>query len=57
MDSLRAIIKSKAHDTVRFAAITYLIELENDEKVWLPLNEELLKLSEKRLRESENTMQ
>ena len=54
MDSLYAIIKSNTHDTVRFAAITYLIELENDEKVWLPLNEELLRSSEKRLRESDD---
>lgn len=54
MDSLQEIIKSNAHDTIRFSAMVNLIELENDDKVWLPLNEELLKMSEKRFRETDD---
>ncbi len=46
-DSLKSALKFAKNDTIRINILKELIEAENDDKVWVVYNEEMLKLSEK----------
>jgi tetratricopeptide (TPR) repeat protein len=46
-DSLKAALKFAKNDTIRINILKELIEAENDDKVWVRYNDQMLKLSEK----------
>lgn len=46
-DSLKSALKFAKNDTIRINILKELIEAENDDKVWVVYNDQMLKLSEK----------
>src|ERR1700741_1854305 len=53
-DSLKLILKTAKHDTTRCSILTKLIENEGDDKVWPVYNDQLLLLSEKGARNTDD---
>ena len=50
IDSLKLALKNAKHDTTRCNILSAMIEAENDDAIWPKYNEELLKLSESKLK-------
>lgn len=47
IDSLKSALKFAKNDTIRINILKELIEAENDDKIWVVYNDQMLKLSEK----------
>src|SRR4051812_33361316 len=49
-DSLHSVIKTAKHDTTRLSALTMLVEITDDQKVWPAYNLQVKNLAKKNLR-------
>jgi tetratricopeptide (TPR) repeat protein len=53
IDSLKSALKHAKNDTIRINILKELIEAENDDKVWVVYNDQMLKIGEKGIVKSE----
>jgi len=51
VDSIRAVYKNAANDTVKYRALSHLVEMTGDDE-WPALNDELIRVGESRIKAS-----
>ena len=56
IDSLKQLLKTAKHDTIKLQVLSMLIESENNEEVWPKYNKEMKSIAEKLLAEKNNTL-
>jgi serine phosphatase RsbU (regulator of sigma subunit)/uncharacterized protein HemY len=55
IDSLKQALKNAKHDTIRCRVLSTMVEAENDDLIWPQYNEQLLMLSESKLKTTSNS--